>query len=56
MRCGEGVTYHNQNTTNETVSAEHNNLSVGSACHKVLCFANNVIIAHMAAFCRLRTG
>ena len=42
-------------TTNEMVSAEHINLSVGSAWHKVLCFANNVTIAHMAAFCRLRT-
>ena len=42
-------------TTNETVTAEHINLSVGSAWHTVLFFANNVIIAHMAAFCRLRT-
>ena len=50
MRCKEIVPYQKR-----TVIAEHINLSVGSACHKVLCFANNVIIAHMAAFCRLRT-
>ena len=53
MRCKSGVTCHNQNTTNKTVSAEHINLSIGSAWHKVLCFANKVITAHTAAFCRL---
>ena len=42
-------------TTNETVSAEHINLSVGSACHNALCSTNNATNAHMAADRQLRT-
>ena len=49
LRCDAEKAIH---TTNETVSAEHINLSVGSACHNALCSTNN---AHMAADRQLRT-
>ena len=42
--------------TNETVSAEHINLSVGSACHNALCPTNDAARAHMATVRGLHTS
>ena len=36
-------------TTNETIFATHNNLSVDNAYHTALCTTNDATIAHMEA-------
>ena len=52
MRCDVKKALH---TKYETVTAEHINLSVGSACHTALCSTNNATNAHIATDRQLRT-